>query len=168
MHSSLEKYILKNAIWMYSFSVFPPLINMILLGLFFFNLTFLKLWSQAWPRIVLEIVINQCIEKQILQGTVSTRSAKNRAGWRCRGEGWGGRGAFQNVIPRKLDVFFLGVTWGSSRSHSFYLTLQPAECLRNLEGGKVGHGTKSQVVSRLSEQNTEGKKRKKTEKKREK
>lgn len=58
---------------------------------------------------------------------------------------------------------FLGVTWGSRRSHGFYSTLQPAERLRNL-GGVGGLDAAPRVRLSASwgrEQNTEGKKKNK-------
>lgn len=68
-----------------------------------FNYIFLKELK------VVEVLINQCREKQILQGILSTWTEKNRVEvqrWRCSGGGWEG-GTFQNAIPRKLGhVFF--------------------------------------------------------------
>lgn len=95
---------------------------------------------------VVEVLINQCREKQILQGILSTWTEKNRVEvqrWRV-----GGGGLFRTPFLENLGMCFLGVTWGSRRSHGFYSTLQPAERLRNLGGG-VGRGAKSQVVSKL-------------------
>lgn len=43
-------------------------------------------------------------------------------------------GLFRTQFLENLGMCFLGVTWGSRRSHGFYSTLQPAERLRNLEG----------------------------------
>lgn len=158
---SFAPLIKKNvAIWMFSlffYSIDYSDYSVLLVHLHIFETV------NSWPWTVSVVLINHCTEKQTFQGIItqgqywvlSTWTEKNREEvqrWRVEG------GLFRTRFLENLGMCFWGVTWGSRRSHGSYLTLQPAEPLRNSEWGE-----KLDAVARVRlsagwgrKQNTEG------------